>query len=119
MGDQLGIPAVQLDRETGLPYEYVAGCMIDDQTRGRIDGHNGAIRERIEVSGLPSGSFKPWEGLLFDFDRHFANPGEGGPQRLVPDGPGVTSPDGATTLRLRPVTKSRRAALQTAWTLGP
>ena len=34
----------QIDEETGLKYEYVAGCDATDAVLGRVDGHNDYVR---------------------------------------------------------------------------
>src|SRR3954470_107452 len=44
-----GFPLGRSDPDTGLPCKYVAGCVIDERTEGRISGHNDAIREQISA----------------------------------------------------------------------
>jgi hypothetical protein len=47
-----------LDKETGLPYRVIAGCVVDDGIVGREQGHDETIREHIKAHGLPASSFK-------------------------------------------------------------
>ena len=37
----------------GLSLNYVARCVIDERTEGRILGHNDAIREQLDAAGWP------------------------------------------------------------------
>ena len=60
-----------LDRSTGIPFEIIGDCVIDVETKGRADGHNGAIRKYVKERGLPSNSFKRWEEELFDLAGYY------------------------------------------------
>ena len=60
-----------LDRETGLPFEPVAGCVVNETIHGRAAGHNDRIREFIAERGLPRNSFKRWEKDLFDLKGYY------------------------------------------------
>ena len=55
---------VRFDRHMGLSLNYVAGCVIDERTEGRILGHNDAIREQLDAAGLAASLYSPWEGML-------------------------------------------------------
>ena len=46
------------DQETGLPYQGIAGCLVDERIVGRAVGHNERIAEYIREQGLPSNSSK-------------------------------------------------------------
>jgi hypothetical protein len=46
------------DQETGLPYQGIAGCLVDERIVGRAVGHNERIAEYIKEHGLPSNSSK-------------------------------------------------------------
>jgi hypothetical protein len=46
------------DQETGLPYQGIAGCLVDERIVGRAVGHNERIAEYIKEHGLPSNSTK-------------------------------------------------------------
>jgi len=46
------------DQETGLPYQAIAGCLVDERILGRAVGHNERIAEYIKEHGLPRNSSK-------------------------------------------------------------
>jgi hypothetical protein len=84
-----------LDRETGLPVEAIAGCVVDETTEGRAAGHNARIQRYIKSYGLPSNSLKPWETELFDLRGFFEARWKAGQSiHLRAGGPAAISPDG-------------------------
>jgi hypothetical protein len=94
-----------LDRETGLPYEPIAGCVVDDTILGRANGHNARIKESIAAHGLPANSFKRWEKDLFDLKGYVETHLKAGPAvPLKVDGPAAKSPDGKHSIRVAKVT---------------
>jgi hypothetical protein len=95
-----------LDRETGLPYWQVGGCVIENGDVGRADGHNARIEEHIAAHGLPANSFKRWEKDLFDLKGYVAARPKAGPAiPLKVDGPAVKSPEGNHSARVARVTE--------------
>ena len=60
-----------LDKDTGLPFRFIAGCVIDDQIVGREQGHDAKIREHIKLHGLPASSFKRWQKELFALKEYY------------------------------------------------
>jgi hypothetical protein len=95
-----------LDRETGLPREPIAGCVIDDGIVGRADGHNARVRESIAAHGLPANSFKRWEKELFDLKGYVASRLKAGPAvPLKVGGPAAKSPGDKHTARVAKVTE--------------
>ncbi len=98
-----------LDRETGLLYKAIAGCVVDDQIRGRASGHNDRIAESIKEDGLPRNSFKRWEKELYNLEGTFQARAVGGrPRELTAGGPAVESPNGKFTIRLRELPEADR-----------
>jgi hypothetical protein len=98
-----------LDRETGLPYRAIAGCIIDDEIIGRARGHNERIAEHIKAHGPPSSSFKPWEKELFGLKAYFNERLQvATPQPLDADGPALRSPDGRYSVRAVKVTSEEK-----------
>jgi hypothetical protein len=94
-----------LDKETGLPYEVIAGCTVDDQILGRERGHDTTIRAHIKAHGLPESSFKKWEKELFNLKRYYdARVKTEKPISLAPNGPKQVSPDGKFTISPVPMT---------------
>jgi hypothetical protein len=90
-----------LDRETGLPQQPIAGCVVDNTIIGRAAGHNGRIKEFIAERGLPGNSFKRWEKELFDLKGYYGRRKKTErPIHLAFGGPVAKSPDGKYTLRL-------------------
>ncbi|MDB5350116.1 MAG: hypothetical protein JWN86_1363 [Planctomycetota bacterium] len=89
-----------LDRDTGLPYEGIAGCEVDDEILGRAAGHNDRMLEHIKKNGPPGYSFKRWEKELFDL-KGFYEPQsrDGKVHRLSLGDPAMKSPDGGVTIR--------------------
>lgn len=95
-----GSRSIGLDRKTGLPYRSIADCEVDDQILGRAVGHNERIAESIKEHGLPANSFKRWEKEIFDLRNYYElRVSTEKPQRLIPGGPAVRSPDGRCTIR--------------------
>jgi hypothetical protein len=88
-----------VDRETGLPIDAIAGCVVDDSILGRALGHNERIREHIKAHGLPANSFKPWEKQLFGLKEYVGVQEKVKPIELVLGGPTVKSPDGKYAIR--------------------
>jgi hypothetical protein len=92
-----------IDKETGLPFEPIAGCMVDDGVLGRAAGNNDRIRESIAKNGPPANSLKKWEKELFDLKGYVAACEKAAaPDRLVLGGAGSKSPDGKFTVRAVP-----------------
>jgi hypothetical protein len=90
-----------VDRKTGLPFTFIAGCEVDDRILGREQGHDARIREHIKVHGLPASSFKKWEKELFDLKGFYnvqtktaksAPLAVGGPMHVSPDGKYTVAP---------------------------
>lgn len=97
-----GLLRESLDRETGLPFEAIAGCDVRDDALGRAAGHNDRIREFIREHGYPGGSYKRWEKELFDLRGALAARASAGrTARLSVEDPPATSPGGRSTLELR------------------
>ena len=95
-----------LDRETGLPFEPIAACVVDDSIFGRADGHNARIKEHIAAHGLPANSFKRWEKEILDLKGYVATRLETEPAiPLKVDGPATKSPDGKHSVRVAKVTE--------------
>ena len=95
-----GMTLERVDRETGLPMEWIGGCAIGPTLFGRIAGHNDRVKEHVKVHGLPAGSFKRWDRELFDLKGYFAHQIESEePHRLAAGGPPLKSPDGEFTIR--------------------
>ena len=71
-----GLPAAEgnLDRETGLSFTAIAGCIVNDAIQQRAAGHNQRIKELIAQHGLPSYSRKRWVDDLDAPERWFARP---------------------------------------------
>lgn len=71
-----GLPASDgnLDRETGLSFTTIAGCLVDDAIQQRAAGHNQRIKELIAQHGLPSYSRKRWVDDLDAPERWFVRP---------------------------------------------
>ena len=90
-----------LDKETGVPYKPIAGCLVSDEILGRAAGHNERILELLKQRGKLPGSFKPWMDKLANLKEFFEAQAKAEPPlTLTPGGPPVTAPDGKTTLRL-------------------
>ena len=95
-----GMTLERVDRETGLPMEWIGGCAIGPALFGRIAGHNDRIQEHIKAHGLPANSFKGWDKELFDLKGYFARRRQSEePHRLSPGSPALKSPDGGFTVR--------------------
>jgi hypothetical protein len=91
-----------VDRETGLRYEYVAGCEVNDEILGRINGHNDWIRDYVTNHFWPAYSMKRWEKELFDLKGYvLAQEAIKPAYRLVLGGEPSKSPDGR--FQIRPV----------------
>lgn len=92
-----------LDEETGLPYETIAGCIVNDSIVGRAAGNYDAIREFIAKNGPPANSMKPWMKDLDDLAAFVKARREAEPVvRLTPGDRGSKSPDGKYTARIVP-----------------
>jgi hypothetical protein len=89
-----------VDRETGLRYHPIAGCLVDDAIVDRTNGHNEQILESIRTAGLPANSLKPWRDDLFNLRPFFETRARSGPPVGVNlDGPAAASPDGKYSIR--------------------
>jgi hypothetical protein len=96
----LGTPLENIDRETGLPFEAISGCFVNDWIVGRAYGHMARVKELLKVHGDPPNSFKRWERELFDLRgfvrvRSLATK----PLSVKAGGSPIVSPDGAVTVR--------------------
>lgn len=90
-----------LDPETGLACEGIAGCEVDDAILGRAAGHDERVAELIEQKGLPPGSFKPRLAELSGLAAYFrSRTGEDAPRGMDAEGPGLRSADGRHVVRL-------------------
>jgi hypothetical protein len=90
----------EMDRETGLPFRTIAGCVVDDEIIGRHDGHNARITESVKARGLPRNSFKSWEKELYHLrDTFEARAKSESPHRLTLGGPAFRASDGAYSIR--------------------
>ena len=104
-----GLLRDSLDRETGLRFEAIAGCCVDDAILGRAAGHNDRIKEHIRAHGLPGNSLKRWEDELFDLKGYFARRSKMvEPHPMVAGDAPVKSNDGRYTLALREIPIERR-----------
>ncbi len=111
-GDEGATPG--FDEETGLPQVVVPKDDMNPTLAGRVSGHNDALREYIEQSGLPAASRKKWEGEILHPGRYFNDQMRGeSPLRLATDAPRVASPDGRFILLLRETTPDTRPAAAT------
>lgn len=91
----------RLDRDTGLRYQAIAGCVVDDAVLGRSRGHNDTIRKFIATKGLPTNSFKRWEKDVFALREYFENAAKGAPQFPLAAGDfGHSSPNEEFSVRL-------------------
>jgi hypothetical protein len=98
-----------LDRRTGLPLEPIAGCVVDNTSLGRANGHNERIKESISKKGLPGNSFKKWEKELFDLRGYYEERSRNEkPFRLTASGPPTKSPDAKYTLYLDKALREER-----------
>jgi hypothetical protein len=90
-----------LDRETGLPRQVIAGCVVSNTIIGRAAGYNDRVKKFIKESGLPSNSFKRWEKVLFDLEGHYGKRAENvKPHHLTLGGEATHSTDGKFALSL-------------------
>lgn len=95
-----GMTSNFLDRETGLPRQFIGGCVPDAGIFGRVEGHNDRIAEHIQAHGLPAGSFKRWMKELSDLKGFVAARSRTeAPHPLSAGGPARRSPDGSVTIR--------------------
>ncbi len=93
-----------LDRETGLPCDVIAGCVVDNEIRGRQAGHNDTIRKFIAERGLPANSFKRWNKDLFDLKGFYEKrAGTERPVQLIRGDLAAECPDGIHELRLEKI----------------
>jgi hypothetical protein len=93
--------AEELDRDTGLTYEAIAGCIVDDGILGRAAGHNARLKELIARHGPPANSRKPWDKELFGLKFYFeAQAREIAVAHLKPGGAAIASADGKFRVRL-------------------
>jgi len=62
-----------LDRETGLNVIPLAGCIVDDEIKGRAAGYNEVITKLIEDHGAPPYSRKRWERELYNLGGYLSS----------------------------------------------
>jgi hypothetical protein len=88
-----------LDQDTGLPYQAIAGCVITPTIWNRQAGHNDRIHELIQRHGPPPNSFKRWKHDLFNLTSYFRTLSViQRPRHIEVGGPDVISPDGTTQI---------------------
>jgi hypothetical protein len=89
-----------VDRGTGLPIQFVTGCLVRPGDRERVKGHNDCIEQYISQYGLPKNTLKPWENELFNLKQCFEDRScNDAPKRLHAGGPAAVSPDGRNSVR--------------------
>lgn len=114
-GDAFSLSSEYTDRETGLPLS-AAGCLIDDEWRGRIAGNNERIADWIKTRGLPANSVKPWERQVFDIAAYFAEcERRGAVLRLTPEGSPYVSPDGRLSIAVEHRRPTRAIRFYRIW----
>jgi hypothetical protein len=89
-----------LDPETGLGVEKIAGCVVTPEVLGRTEGNNDRVRAWVKQNGPAPNSLVRWKDDLSDLPAFFAAKAKAGatiPLRI--GGPTLTSPDGRYTLR--------------------
>jgi hypothetical protein len=91
-----------LDRATGLGQVDLAGCFVDDETKGRAAGHNEYIRSFVARHGAPVYSRKRWERELFDLEAYFASRSPTEVSQLPVDGTNVRLGGGRVLVSARP-----------------
>jgi hypothetical protein len=95
MGDLCNV-----DQDTGLPIDFVCGCVIGAGDVERVQGHNDHIEQYIRWHGPPKNTLKPWEQELFNLKRSFDERTRTEvPNRLIAGGPVIVSPDGRNSVR--------------------
>jgi len=60
-----------VDRATGL-HLWSMGDMTDRGTNGYVAGYNDTVHANIRANGIPSYSWKKWEGIIFNAGDYFA-----------------------------------------------
>jgi len=55
-----GLPQSSFDAKLGVPYRYVAGCLISNEARERMTGHNSEIYRLVFEQGLPVNHRRDW-----------------------------------------------------------
>lgn len=93
-------PALTIDEKLGIPLYMAFGCLVDEETAGRAQGHNEEVYRLILERGLPTNSRVRWMGEILQPKQLWADPTR--TRTPVPyGGPALTSPDSNVTLRLR------------------
>ncbi len=59
------------DTATGLVYNFIADCIVDDSITGLADGYNSFIAAWLVANGQPSYSLKRWTSQLLDLRGSF------------------------------------------------
>jgi hypothetical protein len=91
-----------LDRATGLDQIDLAGCFVDDETKGRAAGHNEYVLNFVARYGAPIYSRKRWERELFDLEAYFASRPSTDVSKLPVDGTNVRLGGGRVLVSGRP-----------------
>ena len=89
-----------LDPETGLAAERIAGCVITEEVLGRTEGNNDRVHAWIKEHGPTPNSLLRWKDELSDLPAFFEAKAKAGatiPLRI--GGPTLKSPDGRFTIR--------------------
>jgi hypothetical protein len=83
------------DPETGLPFQPIAGCVVDDRILGRAQGHNERVLQYVKSGKTPTNSHKDWTDDLNQLLRTYTSQTRlQKPVRLTAGGPPFVSPDG-------------------------
>lgn len=91
----LRMPLSNFDPDTGLPFQAIAGCVVDDQILGRAQGHNERVLQYVKSGKTPMNSHKDWTDDLNDLLRTYTSQSQlQKPVRLTAGGPPFVSPDG-------------------------
>jgi hypothetical protein len=100
LGDIVFGTVCNIDRDTGLPFARVFGCVIEEGDFERVRGHNDHIAQYIRWHGLPRNTLKQWEEDLFDLKRWFAVQSRAvAPKRVLAGGPALVSTDARNSVR--------------------
>lgn len=96
-------PFDNVDKDTGLIYEAIAGCVVNDEILGRAAGYNEQVMQSIAKNGPPANSLKRWEKELFDLKSYFDDQKQKQQvAHLTAGSAGSKSPDGKHFIRAVP-----------------
>jgi hypothetical protein len=106
-----------LDPETGLAVERIAGCCVDAEVLGRAEGTNDRVRAWFKEHGPTPNSLLRWKDELTDLPAFFAARTKARATiSLRIGGPTLKSPDGRFSLRQVAV-QVKRGILPNRWTV--